>query len=1015
MNWRLTVIEKEEAPSVRDVVVGLEAENVAYLTRSSWVQLETATTEELNAAIPEDARWVLYLEPWEELVCAPEVFRAFLDQVAEQVRDTETPVILILEGKSKHLAEVHNLRRCVYWPHGWDWRYVVCPVAVPRAALAETRQIKVPADVAAIRFARTWYDPDVKAHLLAQLATAPEEQTPAEAAHYQDVEKLCTCSPRVSLVTITRDIGPDLVRMLRSVEQHVDEIVLVATHEVDWGDLPRLRPHVVKADYRPVQYIALSDGSKSIDDFAAARNFAHSLATGEWHLFLDSDDVFAFSGDYDPPLLKTYTQYGFPRWTNQINVRYDYEADEAGVWSQQTRVCMWRWRSEDGHAWWRWHKPVHERVEATPRNEGVGLLDLTIDKTISVYYIKHFAGDPGVRTERNVKITLQAIESGTLTEDEDSELRHALGASVAGEDPGLAEELFNEVMRRNPASVHALCAAVDLSDLMRAQGRCSEARQVARQLLDYWVDEPQLNLAIARAYAAESQSAEAAPYFVRVYFNTTPGFEYRINPLDFHGLGRVEAALVFDDCGQLDNAARVLRDVPEAMRDAVWDHVEHAVSAQMGDWHAVQSLRVLVSYLLSLDHVDKAAGVIAAASIHLQKLEPFKTARYMVQRRLDAVNNPLELGATYNCLNVVDRQVGGRRHLHHILADVVKQKPDVFYDLGCNTGWLALHVKAALPDCEVYGFDISAQRIAEARERSRFTGTYVEFNVAPIGSISRCHEDPSAEVAVCASEVLEHFTESYLLVEQFDILRADRVYVTVPDAEWYHLLVPTARRVDVVADDLARTVSEGREHVRCFTAHELVHILGGYDGDIARLSAAMKPDRDDNSLVYYNAAFEGLDSTRRPRIDIIVDGYVEFGPRSLETGHVGGSEQAVCHLAPRLVKRGFDVHVWVKPLKQLEYYKGVWWHHYDTFDPMAARDALVVWRRAELLNGARLAAKGRYPVFFWAHDVPQECDRGRFELADQVWALSPFHVQLFQDLGVPARKIALLQNGVDQS
>lgn len=78
---------------------------------------------------------------------------------------------------------------------------------------------------------------------------------------------------------ITRDEEKSLPSCLRSVKNHVDEIIIADTGSKD-----------------NTCNIALEYGAKIFhidwkDDFSAARNFALEKANGDWILFLDADEV----------------------------------------------------------------------------------------------------------------------------------------------------------------------------------------------------------------------------------------------------------------------------------------------------------------------------------------------------------------------------------------------------------------------------------------------------------------------------------------------------------------------------------------------------------------------------------------------------------------------------------------------------------------------------------------------------------------------------------------------------
>jgi glycosyltransferase involved in cell wall biosynthesis len=84
--------------------------------------------------------------------------------------------------------------------------------------------------------------------------------------------------PLISLCMIVRDEAQRLPRCLASAKPYVDEMVVVDTGSQD--------ETVAIAE----QYGATVSGFQWCDDFAAARNYSLSLATGQWILLLDADE-----------------------------------------------------------------------------------------------------------------------------------------------------------------------------------------------------------------------------------------------------------------------------------------------------------------------------------------------------------------------------------------------------------------------------------------------------------------------------------------------------------------------------------------------------------------------------------------------------------------------------------------------------------------------------------------------------------------------------------------------------
>jgi glycosyltransferase involved in cell wall biosynthesis/Flp pilus assembly protein TadD len=86
-------------------------------------------------------------------------------------------------------------------------------------------------------------------------------------------------SPRISLCVIARNEAANLVRCLESARPYVDELVVIDTGSTD-ETVAIARAHG-----------AIVGHFTWCDDFAAARNAALDLASGDWFLKLDADEV----------------------------------------------------------------------------------------------------------------------------------------------------------------------------------------------------------------------------------------------------------------------------------------------------------------------------------------------------------------------------------------------------------------------------------------------------------------------------------------------------------------------------------------------------------------------------------------------------------------------------------------------------------------------------------------------------------------------------------------------------
>jgi len=92
-------------------------------------------------------------------------------------------------------------------------------------------------------------------------------------------------APRLSLCMIVKNEKKNLPRCLESAKPYVDEMIVVDTGSQDGT------PEIA------LQYGAKVDYFKWCDDFAAARNFSLSLASGDWILVLDADEELVVNTD----------------------------------------------------------------------------------------------------------------------------------------------------------------------------------------------------------------------------------------------------------------------------------------------------------------------------------------------------------------------------------------------------------------------------------------------------------------------------------------------------------------------------------------------------------------------------------------------------------------------------------------------------------------------------------------------------------------------------------------------
>lgn len=135
-----------------------------------------------------------------------------------------------------------------------------------------------------------------------------------------------------------------------------------------------------------------------------------------------------------------------------------------------------------------------------------------------------------------------------------------------------------------------------------------------------------------------------------------------------------------------------------------------------------------------------------------------------------------------------------------------------------------------------------------------------------------------------------------------------------------------------------------------------------------------------------------------------------WGPWSLKEG-IGGSEEAIIRLAPKLSAKGYKVVVFGKPGHQsgLDPETGVMWRNYWECNLDDEFDIFVAWR-APFIFSKKIKARKSY---LWLHDVmePGEFTPERIANFDKCIVLSKYHRSLFPM--IPEEKILMSGNGID--
>lgn len=134
-----------------------------------------------------------------------------------------------------------------------------------------------------------------------------------------------------------------------------------------------------------------------------------------------------------------------------------------------------------------------------------------------------------------------------------------------------------------------------------------------------------------------------------------------------------------------------------------------------------------------------------------------------------------------------------------------------------------------------------------------------------------------------------------------------------------------------------------------------------------------------------------------------------WGPWSLKEG-IGGSEEAIIRLAPKLQALGYKVVVFAKPGTRTGLDEhGVMWQNYWDCNLEDKFDIFVAWR-APFIFDKKIKARKKY---LWLHDVMEEGEFTPERIAnfDKCILLSKYHRSLFPM--IPDEKVLMSGNGID--
>lgn len=260
---------------------------------------------------------------------------------------------------------------------------------------------------------------------------------------------------------------------------------------------------------------------------------------------------------------------------------------------------------------------------------------------------------------------------------------------------------------------------------------------------------------------------------------------------------------------------------------------------------------------------------------------------------------------------------------------------------------------------------------------------------------------------------MENTFRAYMLLAQayvnigWDKLEEAKKYIT--KALTMRPLDPDGQQARDMIDELISTRDDTRAAVRLVRNFE----KNEQGSKIVPLLDALPDSLQDNPLIL-NARFNHTKPTKWPTRSIAIycgpSSLGIWGPWSLTTDGISGSEEAVAQLGKELVTLGWEVTVFATPGDRAGEYDGVLWKQYWELNPHDVFDVFIGWRAPWVFDNRFKARK----TYLWLHDVIEQAEftKERLSHIDKVIVLSDYHKSLYAD-AIPEDKLFVSGNGID--
>jgi glycosyltransferase involved in cell wall biosynthesis len=304
----------------------------------------------------------------------------------------------------------------------------------------------------------------------------------------------------VSLCMIIKDEEKYLARCLASAKPIVDEIILV-----DTGSADRSKDIAITFGAQVYDY-------EWKDDFAAARNFSISKASGQWILILDGDEVIS-PLDYDhfnkivtkmpkAPVAYSINTRNYNKLPNIVGwVPNDgqYPDEEAAIgWLPSEKVRLFYGKDQI-----RFEGAVHEMVDPVLKREGIEIKKCSVQ-------VHHYGRLDQEKLDRKGEIYFDIGHKKLSEKGEDmNALRELAIQATILEKNQEAYELWQRLLALNPTPKLAAIAYVNLGTIYCRLEKFDDALDVAKKAVECAPDlkEARYNHAMAELHCGNAQNA----------------------------------------------------------------------------------------------------------------------------------------------------------------------------------------------------------------------------------------------------------------------------------------------------------------------------------------------------------------------------------------------------------------------------------------------------------------------------------------------------------------------------